>query len=508
MISSRLTFTDITFAILLWALMIAKYGYTYGTSDHEELLVYVQYLTHPGLYTHDFFVQSLNGSVPNERTVMTLLLLPFEAHLGITIFLAHFLNTVVMILALIRIARLFIADRYASWGAVFLSFFLLYNRALGGVDLYSAAFQTGDLSATIATWGLLYFLEHRYIRASVLVSIASIIHVLVGFDLMVVLCGVMVWRWLLTREVSFIEVARFMGLYVCTAGIYLILVFRAKSAGNGTIPDEELFNIMFLFRHPHHFIFHLFSWGSRLLFLGYTVWALIFYSLRSRIVFQFIMVSLLILVPYVIATDYFHWVLAASFQWYKVTPWVKMFASIAIVSVVYERLPNIMAQYSVWINRGIRVAGVLAGMIMFMLYFHGDIAHGYKQYNDAEIRLSLRLKEIVPQDAVFIQPFEITGLKFYGQRSSYIDFKAIAKTKQDTREWYRRIQEVYGLDYDMPEKGFALESKADRYLNELSENQLAKLKQEGVTHMITTRKRPGTGHRLILQTEGYYVYQL
>ncbi len=508
MTASRFSFSDIAFAILLWALMIAKYGYIYGTSDHEELLVYVQYLTHPGSYVHDFFVQSLSGSVPNERTVMTMLLVPFEPHLCITIFLAHFLNTVVMILALVAIARCFIADRYAAWVAVFLSFFVLYNRALGGVDLYSAAFQTGDLSATIAAWALYYFLQRRYMTSCILASVASVVHVLVGFDLMVVLCGVMVWKWALTKEISFGQLARFAGLYICTAGVYLALVFRAKSSGNGTIPDEELFNIMFLFRHPHHFIFHLFSWGSRLLFIAYTLVALVFYCLRSGTVFQFILISLLLLVPYIVATDHFHWVLAASFQWYKVTPWIKVFAAIAITAWIFELVPNIMAQYSVWVDRGVTVAGAIACVVVFMSFADGSIAHGYKQHNEPEIRLSIKLKEMVPQDAVFIQPFEVTGLKFYSLRSSYIDFKAIAKNKQDTREWYRRIQEVYGLDYHMKEKGFELERKADEYFNNLSESQLTTLRSEGVTHMITTVRRVGEQHRLILEAEGFYVYAL
>lgn len=508
MTSTRLSLSDIAFAILLWALMIARYGYIYGTSDHEELLVYVQYLAHPGTYLHDFFVQSLNGSVPNERTVMTMLLLPFERHLCLTIFLAHCINTVVMILALIRITRLFVANRYAVWLAVFLSFFVLYNRALGGVDLYSPAFQTGDLSATIATWALFYFLERRYMLASALVSLASVVHVLVGFDLMVVLCGVMLWKWQLTKEITAGQMMRFAGLYICTAGIYLVLVFRAKSAGNGSIPDEELFNIMFLFRHPHHFIFHLFTWGSRLLFGAYTALAVLYFSLRSRTMLQFIVVCLIILVPYVIATDHFHWILVASFQWYKVTPWIKFFGAIAIASLTFDLAPNIMARYSVWIDRVVVVGGIGAGAAVFFFFFDGTIAHGYKQHNEAEIRLSIHLKNKVPVDAVFIQPFGVTGLKFYAMRSSYIDFKAIAKNKQDTREWYRRIQEVYGLDYHMPEKGFEMERRADEYFNSLSDAQLATLQREGVTHMITTVQRAAGTHRLILSEQGFYVYEL
>ncbi len=488
--------------------MIAKYGFIYGTSDHEELLVYVQYLAHPGLYAHDFFVQSLCGSVPNERTAMATLLLPFEPHLAVTVFLGHFLNTVLMILALVRITRSFIPNRYGAWASVFLSYFFFYNRALGDIDFYSAAFQAGDPSAVLAVWALVFFLEQRYMLACVLASIASVIHVLVGFDLMAVLCGVMIWKWLISREVSLRQAASFIGLYICTAGVYLIMVFRAKSAGNGSLPNEELFNIMFLFRHPHHFIFHLFSWSSRILFVIYTSVALVFFSLRSRTVFQFLAVCLIVMIPYIIATDYLHSVLIASFQWYKVAPYMKFFGMMAIAALIFEAMPNILPRNTVWIDRSVLLSGFVAGMLVFMLYFRGDIAHGYKQENAAEVGLSLKLKDMVPLDAVFIQPFEVTGLKFYAQRSSYVDFKAIAKNQKDTREWYRRIQEVYGLDYHTDVSGFHMQDKANEHLDHLDETALAKLRMEGVTHMICHTDQYRAAHHLILSENGYYVYEL
>ncbi|MGF1957892.1 hypothetical protein ACQUFE_18680, partial [Enterococcus casseliflavus] len=75
---------------------------------------------------------------------------------------------------------------------------------------------------------------------------------------------------------------------------YLIMVYRAKAAGDGTIPKAELFDIMFVFRHPHHFIFSTFPRITKVLFVIYTTAALIYYSKWSRTVFQFVVVSVVV----------------------------------------------------------------------------------------------------------------------------------------------------------------------------------------------------------------------
>jgi len=99
-------------------------------------------------------------------------------------------------------------------------------------------------------------------------------------------------------------------------------------------------------------------------------------------------------------------------------------------------------------------------------------------------------------------------LKFYGQRSSYVEFKAIAKNQKDLKTWYERIQEVFGLNYEVDKNGFDMKWKADEHLDNLDEGQLAKLKSEGVTDIICRTSKYQQGHKLILSENGYFVYQL
>ena len=505
---SRITLSDIAFAIILWALLIVKYGYTYGTNDHIELLPYVLFLKNRLLFPHDLFIQSLNASLPNERTVMAYLLLPFAGHLKMTIFLLHFLNTVLLTLALVKIAGRFIDNRYISWLVVYVSVLVLNDRGLGNVDLYTPAIQASDVSCMVIAWALNVFLDRKYLLASVLMSAATFIHVLEGFDVMAVLCGVMLVKYLLDKEIGLRDVVAFIGAYLLTAGVYLFFIYRAKTTGGSVMSSHELFEIMFAFRHPHHFIFSTFPIINKLLFVFCVLSALIFYRGRSNTLFQFVAIGTIGVIVYIICVDMLHLVFVANFQWYKVVQWTKFLGLVAAYGYVFSYLSAYFADESRIVNYTMIGGGLIGVCFMFYGYSIGSFDHGFKQHNEDEISLCCKLKDITPIDAVFVQPFEMTALKFYGQRSSYVEFKAIAKNQKDLKVWYERIQEVFGVDYETDINGFEMKWKADEHLDNLSEEQLSTLKKEGVTDIICRTGKYQHGHKLILAENGYFVYEL
>ena len=504
----RITLPDIAFAVLLWMLLILKYGYTFGTNDHIELLPYVLFLKNPLLFPHDLFIQSLNASLPNERTVVAHLLLPFADHLRGTIFLLHFLNTVLLLLALIKLAGRFIDNKYFAWLAVCVSVLALNDKGLGNVDLYTPSIQASDVSCMIIAWALNVFLDRKYLLASVLMSAATFIHVLEGFDIMVVLCGVMVLKYIWDKEISLREVISFIGIYILTAGVYLFFIYRAKTGGAGALSSHELFEIMFAFRHPHHFIFSTFPLFNKVLFVFCIAAGLVYYPNRSKGLFQFIAIGALGVLVYIIAVDVLHLVFIANFQWYKVVQWTKVLGIIAAYAYVFNYIDAYIASENRVLNYVVIGIGLLAGCFMFYQFCNGFFDTGYRQHNENEIALCNKVKELTPIDAVFIQPFEMTALKFYGQRSSYVEFKAMAKNQKDLKIWYERIQEVFGLNYEVDKNGFNMQWKADEHLDNLSEEQLIKLKREGVTNIICRTARYQQWHKQILSENGYFVYQL
>ncbi len=501
--------SQILFAVFTWSLLILRFGYRYGTGDQVELLPYTLFLSDSTLFRYDFFIQGLNASVPNERTVLANLLLPFSNHLEIFCFILQFLSTVVLVLGLEKLACRFIQNKYIAWLAILVALIPLNDFALGNVELYSECFQASGLAAAIVVWAINLFLDKKYLFASVFMSIATFIQLLEGLDVMLVLCAVL-FISLVRKEVLWKTFVGFVAVYACTAGIYLILVFMQKNVPSD-ISNQELFKILFEFRHPHHFIFSSFSKGKMLVFLVLTAVSILFFTLRSKQVFQLVLIGVTGVIVYVFAVDGLQNVFIGNFQFYKITQWMKFFGVVAVFGLAeqflivpllrpsFEKATLILVSILCWV--------VILNFSQFLPYKAPFQLFGMKE-QDEMISICEKIKEVTPRNAVFVQPFENTELKFYAQRSSYIEFKANVRNKVFVKDWANRVNEVYGVRPDMNVKGFALQQVADSFFYNATEKRLESLREKGVTHMLTKKEFPLSSGKLILQNNTYAVYQL
>lgn len=504
------------FALFAWSLLVLRFGYRFGTGDQVELLPYTLFLQNPQLYPHDFFIQGLHAAVPNERTVMAHLLLPFVSHLELFCFIFQMLTTLVLVMGLEKLALRFINNTYLAWLSVLIALIPLNDFGLGNVELYSECLQAGGVAVAIAVWAVNFFIDRKFLATSLLMAVATFIQVLDGLDVMLVLCAVALLQ-LIRRQIAVKDFVQLTIPYLLTAGVWLLVILQAKSgSGSGSAYNspDEFFRILFEFRHPHHFIFATFSKAKVAVYFLLTALALVFFYQRSESLFQFILLATIGLCLYIIATDIFHLVFIANFQFYKVTQWVKFFGVMAGVGYISIYLPGArLFRINVIVERMLLVAGAVFCFVI-IFYFNNHLPYrvpyqiaSLKQEDDM-LQICQSIKQVTPTDAVFVQPFENTELKFYAQRSSYVEFKANVRHKAYVAEWYRRIKEVFGVKYEDKVKGFELQQQANTHFYELNAEQLMRLKQEGVTHMLTIKQHPPAIGNLVTANSTYAVYQL
>lgn len=499
--------SSILFAVLAWSLLILRFGYRFGTGDQVELLPYTIYLHNPSLYIHDFFIQGLNASVPNERTVMAHILLPFQKYLEVICLLLQFGSTVFLILGLEKLAIRFIHNRYWSWLAILLALIVLNDFTLGNVDLYSECFQASGMAVALVIWAIHWFLNKKYLQSSILFSVATFIQLLEGLDVMMVMSLLLLWSvW--KGETTLKTWVGFVTIYAFTAGIYLVAILIQKSA-SADISNHELFSILFQFRHPHHFIFSSFPLKKTLVFSALGITSVWYFSSRSTTIFRFLIISLTGLVIYIIAVDVFHLVFIGNFQFYKLTQWIKFLGVVAVAALLsglfrlaalqFEKSCITIATICVWI---------------FIIVFHRTLPYQVPfqlfdmKKEDELISICQEVQCQTPIDAVFIQPFENTELKFYGQRSSYVEFKANVRNRRFVGEWYHRLKQVYQIDTQTEVKGFELQTLANNHFYHLTADELIKLKAAGVTHVLTRKEFPMASGAIIISNNSYAVYQL
>ena len=306
----KLKTSSFLFAVAAWSLLILRFGYRYGTGDQVELLPYTLFLNNPSLYPHDFFIQGLHDSVPNERTVMANLLRLFVGNLEISAFLLQAVSTILLVLGFEKLAKRFVSNRYLVWATVLITLIPLNDFTLGTVELYSECFQASGLSVAVVVWAINSFLARNYIWSSVLLSIATFVQLLDGLDVTIVLVAILFWN-VIEKKASLKQLLTFVLIYGSTAGVYLIVILLQKTSSS-LIDNTRLFEILFQFRHPHHFMFSTFPLKKTITFFILSAIAFIYYRRQSKELFLFTLISAIILVFYIVMVDVFQVVFAGD----------------------------------------------------------------------------------------------------------------------------------------------------------------------------------------------------
>lgn len=505
-----LQYSDCFIAVAIWALLILRFGYCFGTGDHVELLPYTKFLADPTLYPHDFFIQSLHATIPNERTVFANLLLPFVQHLELTMFCLHFLTTVTLLLGLRKVASFYMST-FPAWLGIVCSILILNDKALGNVDLYTPSIQAGDVACAIIAWAFVSFLSKKYWRFVLLMIVATFVHVLEALDVMMLFTAVLLVETIVFKRISLVTFISLHTLYFATAGVYLVLILLGKSNVPSTLSNNTLFAILFEFRHPHHFIFSTFPLMNKLLFVVTTGCGLFYFYLHRSPLFYFFLFGAIGLSIYIVATDSFHFIPIANFQFYKVTEWMKVLGILSAVGLLFNFVPTFNTiKPSIIVVCALVVVGFSFGSIYANASpFKANYQFGTKSFEQPEIDIARKAKQCTSNDAVFVVPFASNEFKFWSERSAFIEFKANVRNKQFVGEWYRRIGEVYGVDTTDPHLGFEKHWTADRVYRERANSAFCfQWKRKGVSHILIDEHLTNPLLTLLDSNARYYIYKI
>ncbi len=503
-------FGSFIFAVFTFCLLTWRWGYQYGTNDQVELLPYALFLSDHSFYPHDFFIQSLNANTPNERTVMATLLLPFIRSIEVWNIVLHVFFSLVLFVGLDRLGKMLLTNEWLGRLALIASFLFLYDYAPGGNEIWVAGFQAGSVACALVPWAIILFLNARYNWSALLFGILSLIQSLDGLNVWAAF-SVVLFVLCVAKRVKWIDFISWTAIYLIVAAPLLLGIFLAKSGVQSSLTDTEVFDIMFKFRHPHHFIFSTFSKVHMLVFFVLSFCALLYFASINTKLFLFVLVSLGAMFFYAIAVDLFHFIPIANFQVYKLGQWAKLLGVFALIGLLKDYLPVDL------VKRNNGYALVALSLVSIILVLSLTILPGLKNpnadyqfpcNNDDAIAICKAIEANTSKDAVFIQPFAFTALKWHAKRSSYVEFKANVRNRAFVGQWYQRIQQLYGVDYTRNERGFDMEKKANKHFNHLSKEELQILKGNGVTHVLTFPDAIPLGYTAITQNKSYAVFKL
>lgn len=476
--------------LLMYGILLLCHGYQFGSGDMVQLDPLVLFHVHPDLYANDLYISNATASFPNERFFFLQLLYPFANHLEWASFLLHAIFSLLLLGGIRAISKRYIFDEWLRELVPLIVFIPLYGINLGSNELYYGIFHPSLVAKAIGVWAIYYWLNGRVILALAISALSTLMHPVAGLQ---VFTGIFLAESALSfqEKRSGLPKRLVIGglIWLLTAGIFILLLFfRFRDTSTTGI---DFFQIFYVFRNPHHYIPGSFPVRSWYIIGGLTVLAALLYFFRERRLFWFFSVHILLLAIYSYGTIALRAESITTLQWFKATIWLEMLAVIAVIGWLekwWSRLaPKMMYR-----------TGVITLIIIVLAYGwyvspSYSYAHQYQpyqlpfiDYTDDAIAISRAAKEFTPEDALFIHPCHFTELKYFGERSSFVEYKALTHTKSFLKEWSERLALIYRLDYNNSPAGYQTCRFADEQFRKWTNADLLELnRQYGITHIIT-----------------------
>ena len=399
-----------------------------------------------------------------------------------------------------KIAGLFIRKEYLRWAVILLLFIPLYGVSLGGNELWYNSFFVSNVVKAMGMAAIWWMLNGHLWRVFCTVSAITFLQPVVGMQLYGLVSGSM-----LLAQITFFKKSttsallpappgwyRWLAgnaLWLGSAGVW-ILFLQLHFDGEAAPTPDRFFDILFVFRAPHHYWPPSWSTGSWIVESSLIAIGLWYFYQNQRWLFYFFCLGLLACVGYWLGVVEWRITEVGALQGFKVTIWLEFLGVVALVA-------SIQSLFNYFISPGLQRWGrpvlfslglgsfVVIGCCASHLPIQVPRDFGGQFRVDPAIDICLQAKAHTDTNAVFIHPIGFTELKVYGERSSYVDYKVLVHTRAAMHRWYNRIHQLYGVSLDQNLPATDRYDFANEYFRLLSLDTLSLLSQKGVTHVLT-----------------------
>jgi hypothetical protein len=506
-LSARRNIEYLLFSLFLWALLIVRFGYVYGTEDQLEFLPYAQYLHNHSLFQHDFFIQELARYPVNERNFFCGLLVPLLPVLEWACLIIHIGASLALVMAWVKINSLFIKNRLLNYLSIVCGFVIFWNWYLGGATFWANTLEADLPAYALAAWGLYCFLKNSPWTALILLVAATLLHALAGVCLSLLVLGAYFLIQLQKKDSQGIRKAILLAaVFLATAGLYIFLLQKEQAP---VLSHADYYRIFFPFRYPHHTMPDFFPVKNILFSAVLMTIGLTFFYKTSRFLFYVVGLQLLGFIIYTIGLEGFHSVTIGQSQWFRSSVWEINLCLTAVFALIDRKIEKDWQIPALCYG----FAGVFIAVFLMLTIFPSRFPlnkpydFGQNKYKDPEIEISQMVKDRHIQ-GLFVLPFNMNAFKFYSGQDSYLDYKACPRKNSSIAEWYRRCGIVYGMDTARSRRGFNAEAAADSFYDNLKDSSLLRFRQEGITHLLTKKEMKSPMLEELLRNRSYFVYQL
>lgn len=427
-----------------------------------EIIPGLKMLSHPGLYPRDFYQQFMSHIPWHERSFYLYFLHFTGAQYPWLLWFYYVICLLFMIAGLYRISEKLIPDPAFAFLNVIAVLFCARYFSVGANELFYSSPTSAIFAKTAGIWAIYFFLHQKTHYTGVLCSIAVCFHILAGAQLSILLMASGVVYSILNQENRQLRKWLMLPIPFIAIQAWAIVYYRMNPHTHASALAD-----LIEFRIGHHFFIEYAGW------LNIAIYILIFcialwwwYKHEVRLLY-FTVFQIAILLVYILMSTWMRNEIALQSQWLKSSIWVEFLGLTALSSAVSTQIRFPEGKYY---HIGL-VTIVIGGLCIASLFTEKEDPAILAD----EQKLASWALTHTRNDALFVYPPSFTRFKSISERSSWIDYKAIAHQTSYLIAWYDRVQRICGISLDDRRSGANLMQLADERFDKINDHNLTYL---------------------------------
>lgn len=461
-----------------------------------EIIPALKKLHHPDLYPRDFYLNFVQGLMVHERSFFLYFLYFTGGIVPIILMLIYCCCLFFFIFGLFKLFQTFISNILFQLYGILIVLFALKYTSIGGNELFYSMPTSAIFAKTLCVWAIYFFLkEKRWISYS-LIILASYFHVLVGVQIFIILSLVdLISNY---KRIKFWKLAKPILVYALCIAPYVLALILSRQ--NPHTHDNKLVDLV-EFRIGHHFFIQYSSLGSIVLYCIIFIAGLFLWNKENKIIARLYWIQAIILILYLVFGNLFRNEYLLQFQWLKTTIWIELLTTIILVKKISESL-----QLNLNLER--KNALIAFGFISVLTASRFTTKENTNSIQE-ETQLAQWAKDHTDISALFVYSPYFTRFKTVSERSSWIDYKAIAHQKAYLIPWADRVQKIFEIGLQDRRNGSDLVHLANENYSKISDEKLAYLfNEQNVDYVILpTRLTESSIMTPVYSSEHYSIYK-
>lgn len=445
----------------LFGVYTLRFGYAYGSGDHDELIPSVLALLDSRLFTRDWLIQTVLDGV-NVRTafVVGLALVGRLVPLGVAVAVLHgvvWCATAAGVYALgWEVAR----SRLAAALGTALALVIVPTWAIGGNALVTPTLLPESIAWALALPAVVGWLRGRWVAAGVLLGLGAWVHLLVGGLVGLWLGLVMLRRSVDARDTVRIRDAVRFGVAAVVAALPILVPVALDQASAGADPSgPSPFWVHAVFRNPWHHLFFSFAPGQQVRFWGVMALGVAaFVALRQRgrlrhaaSVARLWLVALALGVVAVLFVEVWPVEAVAKLQLLKLAVPSLLLAALMIGAGAAALVPDAWRARAsaIWarasVGLGVAAVGLVAIGMGGGLRGLGPYADRFQPFTQPATdlgRIEAWAQRETPTGALFVVPPSASTFRTYSRRAVVITWNGFVFGDRAMQVWADRLLEV------------------------------------------------------------------